>query len=124
MTEELKKLIENASHIHSGKFAAFMIVPNGQYDGFWGVNGYDNIMILARPWNEDAWYILSTEADVFNIYELRKHPTALSFNLDIPTEYGVPRIWFNYPVDITYKIPTASVMGHFTERENPNVKTQ
>lgn len=117
MTEELKKLIEEAPHIHSGKFASFMIVPNGQYDGFWGVNGYDNILILAMPWNEDEWYILATEADLFLIYEPRTTPTALSFNLDIPTEYGVPRIWFNSPVEIHYEIPTASITGQFTERE-------
>lgn len=118
MTEELKKLIEEASYIHSGKFAAFMVVPNGQYDGFWGVNGYDNILILARPWKEDKWYILSTEADVFNVYELRKHPTALSFNLDIPSQYGVPRIWFNNtPIEIDYSIPTANIIGYAKERE-------
>lgn len=118
MTDELKKLIEEAPHIHSGKFAIFMIVPNGQYDGFWGVNGYDNILILARPCNEDQWYILSTEADVFNIYHVvREDLPGLSFSLDIPTEYGVPRIWFNYPVEINYEIPTATIMGQFTKKD-------
>ena len=92
-----------------------MVVPNGQYDGFWGVNGYDNILILARPWGEDDWYILSTEADVFSVYDTSKYT---SFNLDIPTEYGVPRIWFNAPVEINYEIPTANVMGEITEKES------
>lgn len=106
MTDELKKLIEEAPHIHSGKFATFMIVSNGQYDGFWGVNGYDNILILARPWRKDKWYILSTEADVFSVWYCS------SFNLDIPSEYGVPRIWFDKPIEIDYKLKISSVMGY------------
>lgn len=113
MTDELKKLIEDAPHIHSGKFAAFMIVPNGQYDGFWGVNGYDNILILARPWKEDKWYKLATEADVFSVCDCSS-----SFNLDIPSQYGVPRIWFNNtPIEIDYSIPTANIIGYAKERE-------
>lgn len=123
MTEELTKLIENASHIHKGEFAAFMFVPNGQYDGFWGVNGYDNIMILARPWNEDEWYILSTEADVFNIYDYTK--TSIGFNLDIPSQYGVPRIWFdNKPISIEYGIPTANVIGYVVSKEELEVNDE
>ena len=108
MTDKLKKLIEEAPCIHSGKFGAFMIIPNGQYDGFWGVNGYDNILILARPLKEDKWYKLATEADVFFVCD---HDRS-SFNLDIPTEYGVPRIWFDKPIEIDYSIPTASVIGY------------
>lgn len=115
MTDELKKLIEDAPFIHSGKFASFMVVPNGQYDGFWGVNGYDNILILARPWNEDKWYKLATEADVFSVRDYENHcPT---FNLDIPSQYGVPRIWFERPIEIDYTIPTSTVMGYVKERE-------
>ena len=115
MTDELKKLIAEAPIIHSGKFAAFMIVPNGQFDGFWGVNGYDNILILARPWNEDKWYKLATAADVFDVYDYTR--TCSSFNLDIPTQYGVPRIWFCKPIEIDYFIPTANVIGYAKERK-------
>lgn len=110
MTDELKKLIEEAPFIHSGKFNSFMVVPNGQYDGFWGVNGYDNILILARPYEEDKWYKLATAADVFNVYDYTQ--TCSSFNLDIPSEYGVPRIWFGKPIEIDYPIPTANVIGY------------
>lgn len=115
MTDELKKLIEDAPFIHSGKFSAFMVVPNGQHDGFWGVNGYDNILILARPWNEDKWYKLATEADIFNVYDYNR--TCVAFNLDIPSEYGVPRIWFDRPIEIYYDIPTSNVIGYAKERE-------
>lgn len=114
MTDELKKLIEEAPHIHSGKFGSFMVVPNGQYDGFWGINGYDNILILARPWREDKWYKLATEADVFIVKDLEDRcPT---FNLDIPSQYGVPRIWFERPIEIDYRVPTSTVMGYVKEK--------
>lgn len=119
MTDELKKLIEDAPFIHSGKFAAFMVVPNGQYDGFWGVNGYDNILILARPWKEDKWYKLATEADMFSIYDYTEKYS--SFNLDIPSQYNVPRIWFNKPIEILYETPTANVIGH-AKAESENIK--
>jgi len=110
MREKLSELIEKATHIYSGKFSAFMIVSNGIYDGFWGINGYDNILILARPCKEDKWYILSTEADKFTIFDFNKLPS--TFNLEIPSEYGVPLIWFNTPIEIDYSIPTSDVMGY------------
>ena len=109
MTDELTKLIEEAPYIRKGKFSAFMILSNGIYDGFWGVNGYDNILILARPYKEDKWYILATEADNFSVYDFREHYSA--FNLDIPTEYGIPRIWFDQPVEIDYSLPLSNVVG-------------
>lgn len=115
MTDELTKLIKDAPYIHSGRFSGFMIVPNGTYDGFWGVNGYDNILILAQPWKEDKWYKLATEADKFNIFDFKGHHA--TFNLDIPSEYGVPRIWFDTPIEIDYSIPTSDVIGYVKGRE-------
>lgn len=122
MTDELKKLIKEAPHIHSGKFSAFMVVANGQYDGFWGVNGYDNILILAQTWKENKWYKLTTKVDKFTIFDFKGHRA--TFNLDIPSDYGVPRIWFDTPIEIDYSIPTSDVMGYVKEREETNVKTQ
>ena len=111
MTDELTELIKDASYIHSGRFSGFMIVPtNEKYDGFFGVNGFDNILILAKPWKEDKWYILATEADKFNIFDFKDHHA--TFNLDIPSEYGVPRIWFDTPIEIDYSILTSDVIGY------------
>ena len=115
MTNELTKLIKEAPRIQSGKFSTFMIVPNGVYDGFWGVNGYDNILILARPYKEDKWYKLATEVDKFTVFDFKNHHA--TFNLDIPSQYGVPRIWFDTPIEIDYSIPTSDVMGYVKERE-------
>lgn len=116
MTDELTKLIKDAPYIYSGKFSMFMIVPTNEiYDGFWGVNGFDNILILAKPWKEDKWYKLTTSVDKFTIFDFKNHHA--TFNLDIPSEYGVPRIWFDTPIEIDYSIPTSDVMGYVKESE-------
>lgn len=102
MTEELEKLIKTAPNISSGTFREFLIVPtNEAYGGFWGKNGYDNILILARLYSkgDDTWYKLCAGADIFYVYDTYKQINC-GFNLDIPTEYGVPRIWFNVPIEI------------------------
>ena len=45
MTDELKKIIENAPVKVRGKFRGLFFLSNGEYNGFWGKNGYDNIYI-------------------------------------------------------------------------------
>lgn len=56
------------------------------------------------------------DADAFIVKDLEDRcPT---FNLDIPSEYGVPRIWFERPIEIDYRVPTSSVMGYVKESED------
>ena len=91
MTEELKKLIDTAETMTSGEFSSLMVVPNGKYEGFWGENGYDNMLILGCM--DKVWYkVADLQVDVFNIFDIREKS---SFNMDIPSEYGVPRFWFS-----------------------------
>lgn len=115
MTDKLTRLIEEAPYIHEGIFSSFMVVSNGIYDGFWGANGYDNILILAQPHKEDKWYILATEVDIFNIYD--NIGKSSGFNLDIPTEYGVPRIWFDRPIRIDFSIRTSTIIGYMEDEK-------
>lgn len=110
MTEELKKLIEKAPYKPIGEFDSLMFISNGIYDGFWGKNGYDNVLIMGC--SDKKWYKVSDYGDVFNIYE-----TKMSFNLDIPTEYGVPRIWFDKPIYIDNSLDTSAVVGEFEKGE-------
>ena len=37
----------------------------------------------------------------------------MAFNLDIPTEYGVPCIWFDKPIYIDNSLGTSNVFGEF-----------
>ena len=116
MTDKLKELIATAPTIQNGVFQCFLIVSNGVYDGFWGKNGYNNIIILAQRPKSDFWYKLCEEADKFTIFNITKNET---FNLDIPSNYGVPRIWFHKPIKIDYSVPTADIFGYMeSEVEN------
>ena len=105
-TDKTKELIEKSQYKPEGWFTSLMFVSNGVYNGFWGKNGYDNILILG--FSDGKWYIVSKYGDVFNIYN-----SLMNFNLDIPTEYGVPRIWFDKPIYIDNSIDISSVVGKF-----------
>ena len=108
MTDELKALIENAEYREVGDYDILMIVPNGIYDGFWGVNGYDNIMLLGKVREEDKWYIVSDKgADVLDIERIGD----ATFHLDIPSKYGMPTIWFRTPIHIDRTTPISSITG-------------
>lgn len=110
MTDELRKLIDNATFRPVGTFDRLMFVSTGIYDGFWGINGYDNILILGGI--GDTWYKVSDYGDKFDIYK-----TGAGFNLDIPTEYGVPCIWFNRPIYIDNTLGVSSVVGKLVEEQ-------
>ena len=119
MTEKLKELIKTAPTIQKGIFQFFLIISNGIYDGIWGENGYNNIIILAQKPKSNVWYKLCENADKFTIFNIVKDEM---FNIDIPSDYEVPRIWFKNPIKIDYDIPTSDIFG-FMEREVENDKT-
>ena len=111
MTEELKKLIDTAETMTSGEFSSIMVVPNGKYAGFWGENGYDNMLVLGCM--DKVWYkVADCQVDVFEIFEIER---VSSFNMDIPYEYGVPRFWFcGHKIKINYD-GISSCVGELVE---------
>lgn len=107
MTDKLKKIIKNATRKNSGTFRTLIFIPNGEYNGFWGPNGYDNIMILGQELRGSGeWFVISTTADVFNCYRCK------SFNVDIPSDLGVPVIFFNEPVQIDNEFDLSNVIAN------------
>lgn len=106
MRKALKKIIDTAEERSVGYFDSLMFVPNGIYNGFFGKNGYDNILILGYVRSEQKWFIVSRYDDVFSIYQLNG-----TFNLEINSAYGVPTIWFNKPVYIDDSMHLSSVIG-------------
>jgi len=118
MKKALKELIENAPKKTVGTFDALMIISNGVYDGFYGKNGYNNILILGRVRvnEESTWYKVSEYGDKLDI--LSREITHCPFNLDIPTKYGVPVIWFDYPIYIDNSLEISSVLGEIRKKEN------
>lgn len=95
MNENLKELIDKAQSVNYGVFNEFLIIPSGRkYDGFWGVNGYNHIIVLAKKFEEKEWLKLTDSSDVISFL----HST--SVNIDIPTEYNCVRVFFNNPITI------------------------
>lgn len=108
MTDKLKQIIEKATRKNSGTFRTLIFIPNGVYNGFWGPNGYDNIMILGQELRgSDEWFVISTTADVFNCYHSK------SFNVDIPSDLGVPVIFFDEPVQIDNELDGSNVIARY-----------
>ena len=103
MTDKLKEIIENAPVKKKGTFVALMFIPNGEYNGFWGHNGYDNILILGREGG--TWYKIATSADVFQMAHYE------SVSIDIPTELGVPVLFVPEGIEINNTLELSSVLA-------------
>lgn len=115
MKKALKELIENAKPYDSNKsFNRIMFLSDGVYKGFWGKNGYNNILILAQELNSGEWYKITKDGqscDWFYICSCN-----MSFNLDIPKEYGIPSIWFDSPIRIDNSLALSSIQGTIKDR--------
>lgn len=111
MKKALKELIENSESLKGEKlFTRIMFISNGIYKGFWGENDYNNIIILGLEYKTNKWYRITGKnqhCDVFIIYKC-----SMSFNLDIPREYGIPSMWFDKPIKINNDLQLSSVVGN------------
>ena len=103
MKKALIEILENSEEKRTGLFDAILILSGNKYNGFWGENGYNNLIIIGEIWqNEDSprYYIIvkNCECDVFQVWESGGY-----FNMDIPSNLGIPRFWFTgYKIKINY----------------------
>lgn len=105
MKKALKELIENAEVKRAGEFRAFLTIPNGIYNGFWGKNGYDNILLLGQSAEDGKWYKIADKIDAIHFF----YPPAL--NWEINSKYGVPSFWSHRPISIEYDGFTSSLIA-------------
>lgn len=106
MTEKLENIIEKAEHKDHGIFDEFLIIPTGEkYDGFWGVNGYDKMILLARSNSQIDFCILTNFSDTFHIFQ------AESVNFDIPSDLGCVRVFTDKPI-VIHDSNLSSVIGY------------
>lgn len=110
MKKALKELIAEAPMKTKGTFSVLMAVPNGIYNGFFGKNGYYNIMLLGLDAEDKEWYKISDKGDLFYISR-----TMMSFDLDISTTYGVPTISFGKPVYIDNSQELSTITGEIVD---------
>lgn len=113
MTEKLKAMIDNAieydyATCKDNSYACVYIVPTGEkYNGFWGENGYDSMIILAEEVETRKIYKISDYADVFT------HFRPNNATVDIPSELGCIRMRFGG--EIVIEPPASSVLCHRKE---------
>jgi len=106
LKEELKELIKNAPVKRSGTFSGFFIVPSGEeYDGFFGKNGYNNIILLGLETDSRKWCRITESADALSFIGMH------SLNFDIPTEYNSVRCWANKPIKIDNELDLSTITG-------------
>lgn len=94
MKRALRELVENAktrSDFELYDYRWFLLIPTRKaYNGFWGKNGYNNMIILGYDETEKAYYRLdSGDTDDFSISEMRY------LQFDVPREYGCIRVHFH-----------------------------
>lgn len=110
MTEKLKEIIEKAERKESGTFDEFLIVPTGEkYDGFWGVNGFDQMILLAKKKVESEWCILTNYSDSFHLIYIH------SVNFDIPSDLNCVRVFLDESIEINGV--ASSVIGYGQEKK-------
>ena len=113
MNKYLKDFIKDCPLQTSGTFSDLMFVSNGRYNGFYGKNEYDNIMILGKLPCCCEWRIVSGYGDVFVLINAVGYP----MSLDINYKLKVPRIWFDGAyIRINNEFGISTVIGEVISR--------
>ena len=108
MTEKLKEIINNAIPKSSGTFNEFLIVTTGaKYDGFWGENGFDKMVLLAKKRGEKDYCILTDYSDSFHLIDI------YSVNFDIPSDLNCVRVFLDESIEINGV--ASSIIGYAKE---------
>ena len=108
MKKALKELIENSPDKHLGVFTSFIFIPDGLYKGFWGENGYDNMIVLGFEKQLKMWCRITGENCQLDLMTIVR-PKA--FNIHFKHELGVPEVWFDQPIMINHELQTSMIMG-------------
>ena len=97
LRKALWDLIVEAPEKLAGDFDTLMLVPNGRYDGFFGINGFDHLLVLGYIFDDKQWYKIADYPDVFSLNFENFFGTA---TFDIKSIYGMPTFAFRSPVHI------------------------
>lgn len=122
MTKLVKNIIEKCVKenlfAHEGEtYSEFLIIPKEKkYGGFWGENGYNEILILAGSLNKHEWKIVSSDSDVLNLMHLE------NANFDVPTDYECLRLFFGHPVKIESTLSACMLCGEIKKNDMISVK--
>ena len=89
MKKAVKDLIANAvPRTHDEFHELYVIDSEKKYDGFWGVNGYNNIVLLGRAKGCEQYELITNWSDAIHIFNG-------GCDIDIDSAQGVVRLWSN-----------------------------
>ena len=118
MNKELKNLIEKAEDYELGKpLSSFYIVStNKLYNGFWGKNGYNGIIIIGVGYKEDKLYFVNRdyECDVIHLMQFRHFTNVGGMSIDIPNDKNCIHMWFDKPICFKYLLSSMQIEAYET----------
>ena len=76
----------------------YIVNTNQSYDGFWGKNGYNNMVVVGYSPNNKKYYILSeAQCDIVRLWRTN----AIEISIDIPEDLNCIRLFgFTKPLSI------------------------
>ena len=96
MNKAQKELIKQARQYDGEPIDGLYIISKDRlYDGFWGKNGYNEIVIIAYSRVTDQYYRWNSyPRDVINCNK------EIQFSIDIPNKLNCVRIFFHKPITL------------------------
>lgn len=105
----------------------YIINTEQAYDGFWGANGYNNIMLVGYG-SDDKYYVLSDkQCDVVRLWKTNSP----SISIDIPEDFNCIRLFgfsqplmlFNFGSSATLTSQEEYMKINSREEENPKLSS-
>ena len=118
MNKKLELVLEQAQEYELGAplDSIYIYSTNKLYNGFWGKNGYNGIVIIGTY--KDKYYVVNKDyqCDVMDFRYLED--LAARMMLDIPHESNAIHMWFGKP--ICFKELLSSMMPQAYKGEDAN----
>lgn len=96
MKKAIKGFIGKAVPLKSKVFQELFIIDSEKaYDGFWGRNGYNKIVLIGRPPNGEEYELITDYSDAIVFSQ-----SCSGCTIDIPNSTGIVRLWWDKPIEI------------------------
>lgn len=104
MKKAVKEFIEKAVPLKSEVFQELFIIDSEKaYDGFWGKNGFNDIILIGRAPKSEEYELITNYSDAIWFYRSYRGCT-----IDIPNKTGVIRLYFDTPIKIQSLLSTVT----------------
>lgn len=116
MTKYLKEIINNSVPYELGKpLHSIYIISTGKlYQGFWGKNGYNGIIIIGSSGKDNRFYHVNGE---YEVDVIRLGENVEIDGMEIPHNVNCIHIWFKNQVCFTDVLSTMIVEQYKKQEE-------